>query len=120
MTDTLPIPIETYFEKVWENPNPLNSFSASTFEIGDLSDAQAWLLFYLINNTDEDRLMSMIHYPVTAYGALLGVYPSGTALRTRRFYFLRPENKVSFGNGYSGTSQDNDNCIPYRIYKLRY
>lgn len=120
-TDTLPIPSETYFDLVWENPNPLQSFASQTVvTTGDLTDASGVLIFYLINITDMNRLMSVIHFPSTGYGAMFGVYPSGTALRSRRFYCTFAENKVTFGNGYNNTTQNNDNCIPYRIYKLRY
>lgn len=121
MTDTLPIPAETYFDLVWENATPLQDFASQTVVTdGDLSDASGVLIFYLVNTTDMDRLMSMILLPVSGYGELFAVYPSGTALRSRRFSCNFAESKVSFGNGYSNTTQNNSSCIPYRIYKLRY
>ena len=120
MTDTLPIPAETYFDLVWENQTPLQSFASQTVVTDDITDASGVLVFYLVNITDMNRLMSVIHIPSTGYGAMLGVYPSGTALRSRRFYCTLSENKVTFGNGYNNTTQSNDNCVPYRIYKLRY
>lgn len=120
MTDTLPIPAETYVDLVWENQSPLASFASQTVVTNDLSDAMGLLVFYLVNNTNMERLMSVIHFPTSGYGLLFAVYPSGTALRTRRFYATYAENKVTFGGGYSNTTSSNDNCIPYRIYKLRY
>ena len=119
-TDTLPIPSETYFDLVWENTSPLNDFASQTVVTNDITDASGVLIFYITNKTDMERLMSVIHIPSSGYGVLFAVYPSGTALRSRRFYCTFAENKVTFGNGYNNTTQNNENCIPYRIYKLRY
>ena len=96
------------FVKVWENPNISASFAAQTLTI-DLSAYR----FILIVTSDGTGWVEV--GILTRNTLVMGGAPSNVRGREVR----ATTTSVICGDGYGGSTKDNTNCIPQRIYGIK-
>lgn len=100
--------VNNNFVKVWENPNISASFAAQTLSI-DLS-AYRFILVVTSDGTGWVEVGILTRDTLVVGG-------SANVIRARAF--RATTTSVVCGNGYGGSTEDNTNCIPQRIYGVK-
>lgn len=116
-----PTPSVTYGEVqvlLWENPSPSSTFSAQTITL-NLSDYDG-VIIDVYGYTTQQYVQSRVKYfKNDSYNNDLGCGYKGDSTSASRQIVMVDDNGVTFGNGYSGSSIDNSECIPFKIYGYR-
>lgn len=108
--------------KIWENPNPTSSFTSGWMGLDIGQEEPDGMLVFFKPNISYDELSSMIctfYYTHILYGYALG----GTAKSTRSIsiatHTTTDSVDVWVGGGYSGSTADNNRCVPIFIYTYK-
>lgn len=107
-TDGVINSLNNNFVKVWENQNISASFAAQTLSI-DLSAYR----FILIVTSDGT---GWVEVGILTRNTLV---VGGSASNIRGRDFRATTTSVICGDGYGGSTKDNTNCIPQRIYGVK-
>ena len=93
---------------LWTNSAPTSSFSAQTIQL-DLSG------YALILITSENS----VSFAENNVGSKSQITYSSTSGQIRHRDFTVVTTGITFDAGYGGSSTDNTNCRPYKIYGIR-
>ena len=108
---------------LWTNPNPNSSFATQTIQLSEAIESGDLLAIeWRQSNESPQHYITYLRY-ISANAdkdsAFMNTdaYYGGTMYSISRLVSFTDSTHIKFGNAYSNTSQTNEACIPYKIYK---
>lgn len=105
------------FQRLWKNASVESSFPPQKITVGKNLDLASHVLVTFRTSAAYAGIASVIA-PKEYQGRMITAAAGGNILRTRTF--LATDGKyIGFLAGYSGTTEDNDACIPHEIFAIK-
>lgn len=105
------------FSRLWKNASVESTFPPQRIYLGKVLDSVSHILVTFRTSVEYAGIASVIA-PKEYQGRMITAAAGGSTLRTRTFV-ASVDKDIEFLAGYSGSTINNDSCIPHEIFAIK-